>query len=261
MTEHSIALEAARAAGDILCAHFEKVTISQKASHNLLTEADLLSEQAVREIIRNAFPDHSFIGEETAAGNDLSAENLWIVDPLDGTTNYAHGIPHFSVSIAYAHRGEVKAAVVFDPLRRELFHAVKGDGAFLNDKPMNVSTRATVPEALVITGFYYDREETAGPTIDTLKKLFRANIRDMRRTGSAALDCAWVACGRCDAYYEYNLSVWDYAAGMLLVREAGGKCFDRLGNELALGSTGVVAVSRVLAEPVMEIVRWDSAGK
>jgi myo-inositol-1(or 4)-monophosphatase len=256
----SVARSAAERAGAIAVSLFEKARVSLKAVNNLVTDADLKAEQAAHAAITKVFPHDSFIGEETQQNKITGADRLWIVDPIDGTGNYAHGVPHFSVSVAYAERGDVKAGVVYDPLRREMFHAVKGEGAFLNNKRLACSPCASIAEALVVTGFYYDRAVTAQPTIDALSRLFGAQVRDVRRTGSAALDFAWVACGRFDAYYEYNLSVWDFAAGMLLVREAGGKCFDRRGEELRLDSTGVAASAPGLAARFMDIVRWAPAG-
>jgi myo-inositol-1(or 4)-monophosphatase len=202
------------------------------------------------------FPNHTILAEERYASADPLSNKIWIIDPLDGTNNYAHGIPHFSVSIAYAERGEVLAGVVFDPMRGELFSAAKEGGALLNGKRISISPTLLLSQSIITTGFYYDRGELMEKTLDTIKMLFKADIRGIRRLGSAALDLSWVACGRFDGYFEYQLSPWDFAAGMLIVEEAGGTCATRTGMPLRLTSKSVAVSNGKIHDKFLEIVKW-----
>jgi myo-inositol-1(or 4)-monophosphatase len=250
------AVEAARAAGTIIANQFNSVAAVEKSSNNLVTETDIASENEIAAIVGKTFPSHSMLAEERRGNTGVLADHLWIVDPLDGTNNYAHGIPHFCVSIAYAERGEVLAGAVFDPMRGDMFTAEKGGGAFLNGARISVSSTSLVSESIITTGFYYDRGELMEKTLGAIHSLFKANIRGIRRLGSAALDLCWVACGRFDGYFEYRLSPWDFAAGMLLVREAGGRCSDRAGNKLMLTSDGVAVSNGRIHEEFLGVVKW-----
>jgi myo-inositol-1(or 4)-monophosphatase len=254
------AKEAARAAGDCLMGMLGKATVSEKGmTQNLVTEADLAAEQLVTELIRSRFPSHQFLLEEGQSTGGADAEHLWIIDPLDATNNFAHNIPHFSVSIAYANRGEIRAGVVLDPTRNELFHASLGSGTFLNDKPVHVTGATRLEECIVGTGFYYDRGAMMKRTLDSIHTLFSRNVRGIRRMGSAAIDIAWVACGRFDGFFEYRLEPWDYSAGMLLVREAGGRCTDRSGAPLQINSRSVIATNGRVHQLIEDAVRWNDA--
>ena len=198
------------------------VEISQKAARNLVTTADLAAEKAIIETIKARFPDHKILAEESSGGvttSDFGVGPVWVIDPIDGTTNYAHGHGHVGVSIAYAVDGTVLAGAVLSPFHGELFTATKGGGAFLNDRPIQTSQTREISEALIATGFPYDRS-TIDDICARLLKIVR-NCRDVRRLGAASLDIAWVACGRLDAYYEETLNPWDGAAGCLIAREAG----------------------------------------
>jgi myo-inositol-1(or 4)-monophosphatase len=241
-----------------LIASFEgKGKISQKNSaFNLVTQADTEAEKLITGILKEGLPGSSILAEESYYSEDINKEKLWIVDPLDGTNNFAHGIPQFSVSIAYAESGQVKAGVVFDINRNELFCAEEGAGAFLNEKRISVSERKNLTEAIVSTGFYYDRGELVDKTLLAVKHLLKANVHGIRRFGSAALDLCWVACGRFDAYFEYTLSPWDYAAGMLIIREAGGCFCDRMGKKGGLESRSVICSNSLLNEEIINMVRW-----
>jgi myo-inositol-1(or 4)-monophosphatase len=254
------AVDAAHAAGRIAVRRFRNAAAFEKSRNNLVTQADLECEAEIVSLIGKEFPLHAVLAEERHEGTDVGAENLWIVDPVDGTNNYAHGIPHFCVSIAYARRGEVLAGVVFDPMRNELFAAEKAGGAFLNGQRIEVAQTGRLAESIITTGFYYDRGMLMERTLDTIRSLFRAEIRGIRRLGSAALDLCWVACGRFDGYFEYRLSPWDFAAGMLIVREAGGKCSDSKGNELALTSRSVTVSNGKIHDEFLGIVKWEEAG-
>ncbi|MBN1128465.1 MAG: inositol monophosphatase [Chitinispirillaceae bacterium] len=250
-----LAAEAARRAGDLLISMFGKAGIMEKgAPHNLVTEADCRAEEQIVGFLDREAPGSSFYGEESLDKACLDAERLWIIDPLDGTTNYAQNIPHFGVSIAYADRGILLAGVVYDPLRRELFSASAGKGALCNGAPANVSRKSRLNESLIATGFYYDRGVTMEKTLAALHALFRADIRCMRRMGSASLDLAWLACGRYDAYFEYTLSAWDFAAGLLIVREAGGLADNIDGTPADLQAKGLLCSNGLVHDAFLKRV-------
>ena len=218
----NIAIRAARAAGDSIVRQMDRVgdiSIESKGKNDFVTEADKNAEEIIIYTIKNTYPEHAFLGEET--GQRGESDFLWIIDPLDGTTNFLHGLPHFAVSIALQHKGVLEQAVVYDPLRQELFTASKGKGALLNNRKIRVSSKTSLDGALLGTGFPY-RDETAMINfIDSFKALF-PTIAGIRRAGVASLDLAYVACGRLDGFWEYNLKPWDIAAGALLIQEAGG---------------------------------------
>lgn len=231
--ELEVALEAARQAGGIqLEGMGREIEKKYKGPSDIVTEIDLACEKAVIETIGAAFPDDSFLAEEggeTRPGSDRQ----WIVDPLDGTTNYAHRFPRFCVSIALAVEGKVMVGVVRDAAGGETFRAVRGGGAFLNDKPIRASETPTVEESLICTGFSYDKGKTLEHDLAIyLKVLPRA--QSMRRTGSAALDLCDVAAGRLDAFWEHNLNAWDIAAGSLIIEEAGGRWSGLRGEQVGL---------------------------
>lgn len=252
------AIEAAHAATSVLKQHFGSPEIEHKDgdTHNLVTQADLGAEAAVLRVIEAAFPDHEVLGEEGLSSGELSSKQLWVVDPLDGTTNYAQGIPQFCTAISYVQDGQVQVGVVLDPCRNELFRAVRGKGAFMNDEPIRVSRRNQLSDAVVATGFYYDRGELMQRTLSSIESLFKENIRGIRRLGSAALDQCWVANGRMDAFFEYQLSPWDYAAASLIVEEAGGRCAARDGSPLQLDSGSLIATNSELHDAIASVVRW-----
>ena len=252
-----IAKEAARKAGQVINEQQGKASISEKSASNLLTEADLAAQETIIEMVRSHFPDHSIIAEEQDLQGKSDAPDQWIIDPLDGTNNYAHTIPHYSISIAYARSGRVEVGVVFDPVRDEMFTALRGGGAFLNGKQVRVSEASTLREAIVATGFYYDRGRIMRKTLDSIEKLFDVNIHGIRRFGTASLDLCWVACGRFDAYFEYTLSMWDFAAGMLILEEAGGICTDQAGKELDLNSSGLAVSNGNFHAEFLAVVAWN----
>ncbi len=255
----NIALKAARRSGQVVMGKQGKASISEKAANNLVTEADLAAQDIIVEMISSQFPDHNIIAEEQDLEIKSSAPETWIIDPLDGTNNYAHMIPHFSISIAYARSGQVEAGVVYDPVRDEMFTALRGGGAYMNGKPVRVSGARNLREAVVATGFYYDRGRIMRKTLSSIEKLFEANIHGIRRFGTASLDLCWVACGRFDAFFEYTLSVWDFAAGMLIVEEAGGQCTDQEGKALDLNSGGLVVSNGNFHDDFLAIVGWAGA--
>ncbi len=252
----AVAEQAAREAGEYLRTVQPQIT-GEKSAGNLVTAADLHAEQLILRRIRQEFPDHAVLSEETTADVPLDSDQLWIVDPLDGTNNFAHQIPQFCVSIAFAMRGTVRAGVVFDPNRSELFSCSAGQGALLNGSPIAVAARKALAQAIVSTGFYYDRGELMRHTLRSIDALFTAGIRGIRRFGSAALDLCWVACGRTDGYFEYQLAPWDFAAGAFVVQSAGGICSDRNGLPLRLDSPGVLAASRSVYAELRRHVQWN----
>jgi len=203
--------------------------VSFKGRINLVTEADLASERYIIKAIEKKFPNHSILAEEESAKNKAS-EFKWIIDPLDGTTNFAHGFPFYCVSIALEYRGEIILGVVYDPQREELFHATIGGGSFLNGKKIHVTEETKLSRALLATGFPYD---IGSSNEDNLKNFarFAKVARGIRRPGSAALDLCYLACGRIDGFWELKLSPWDTAAGKLIVEEAGGKVTDFNGEK------------------------------
>ena len=258
--ELGLALEAARQAGACILKHYEAPEIRQKASHNLVTEADLEAEEIITGLIHDKFPDHALLAEEGQFDTSLASEHLWLIDPLDGTNNYAHHFSHFCVSIAYANKGEPKIGVVYDPVRDEMFSACRGAGAELNGKPIFTSSAQILQEALVGTGFYYERGFVVDLTLKKIRELFNINIHGIRRTGAAALDLCWVAAGRLDAFFEYVLSPWDFAAASLIIQEAGGRVTDRCGRDLRLDSKGIVASNKFLLESLLAVVHWPEKG-
>jgi myo-inositol-1(or 4)-monophosphatase len=234
---------------------FGHVTVSAKGSDkNTVTEADIQSESFIRDAIKEKYPHHLFLGEESEDAVSLKSDHLWIVDPLDGTNNFSCGLPHYSVSIAYARGGDIVAGAVYDPSRKELFSAEKNHGAFLNGKRLQCSPRRSMGQALICTGFYYDRGDMMRSTLKSIERLFDRDIRGLRRTGSAALDLSWTAAGRFDGFFEYELHPWDFAAGLLLVREAGGRTCDTEGRAAGLNSGGIIAGSSLLFDAFSSVV-------
>jgi myo-inositol-1(or 4)-monophosphatase len=220
----NFAIETVRDAGQILLEKFgRKINVSKKGDINLVTEADLASEELIIERIKSYYPKHSILAEEAGNAVVIGGENKWkwVIDPLDGTTNFAHGYPCFCVTMALEHDAEIVIGVTFDPTRDEMFAAERGRGATLNGKPIRVSETEDLSEALIVTGFPYDFKRRA----DFARHLteFLLQSRGVRRDGSAAIDMAYVACGRFDGFWEEGLNPWDMAAGLLLIEEAGGQ--------------------------------------
>lgn len=253
---------AALAAGEVLRRNFEKPHhITLKSAIDPVTESDLASQQAIIGIIQQTFPDHGILAEEvlerTGPGPAYSGSPLsprWIIDPLDGTVNFAHGFPMFCVSIAFEAEGQVTYGVVYDPLRQELFEAKKGGGAFLNRRPLRVSQVSRLEAALLATGFPYDIRERLPLTLARLGQLLGA-AQGVRRAGSAALDLAYVAAGRLDGFWEENLKPWDTAAGVLMVTESGGRLSRFDGGPYTLDSENLVASNGRLHEALLEKIR------
>ncbi len=251
------AFEAAEAGGRVVMDFFRRgVDIRQKeggAAFDLVSDADLQSEQAVAKTILAAFPGHEILGEELNSGSAL-AEDLWIIDPLDGTNNFAHRIPHFAVSIAYFHKGEAACGVVVNPVRGDWYWATRGGGAFHNGRRLSVNSHTSLSQTMVGVGFYYDRGAMMEATLKSIHEFFKQQIHGIRRFGAAALDLCQVADGQFGVFFEYQLSPWDFAAGGLILEEAGGKITDGKGNPLPIAKTSVLASNARLHSGALEIV-------
>lgn len=237
----NIAVKAARRAGSIInraTRNLDIVVVKEKVANDYVSEVDHEAEQSIIKTLLDAYPDHSILAEESGAAG--KSEYQWIIDPLDGTTNFLHGFPQYSVSIALMHKGMVTQAVVYDPSRNDLFTATRGRGAMLNDTRLRVSKRAQLKSSLVGTGFPFRQLEHIDPYLAMLREMMKSTS-GVRRPGAAALDLAYVAAGRLDGFWELGLSPWDMAAGALLITEAGGLVGDLEGNEGYLKSGNIVA--------------------
>lgn len=254
--ELTVAEEAARAAGKVLIRAFEEgIAHRSKDVSNLVTDADLDAERTIVEHIRKVFPAHEILGEEEQQHGDVDADHLWIVDPLDGTNNFAHRLPHFAVSIAYYRKGTAECGVVLNPMTGDLFTAIRGGGAFRNGQAVRVAEHSNLNQAIVGVGFYYDRGAMMEATLRAVGDFFRQNIHGIRRFGTAALDLCMVGCGQFGAFFEYQLSPWDFAAGRLFIEEAGGTVTDGLGEPLPLAVSSLLASNGILHESSLAIVR------
>ena len=232
-----IAAQIAREAGAIQMGYLNKVAFESKGEQDLVTIADRAAETLICERLRSHFPSHGIVAEE-GSGHVSGSGYRWFVDPLDGTTNFAHGFPHFNVSMGLEKDGELIAGVIYDPNRDELFAAEKGAGAHLNNRPIKTSNARTVKTSLVATGFP-STKRSQNVNIHFYYQLAMIS-HGIRRAGAAALDFAYVACGRLEAFWEFKLNPWDMAAGILIVREAGGTCSDMFGNPVDLHGEHVV---------------------
>ncbi|AJE45995.1 inositol monophosphatase family protein [Celeribacter indicus] len=253
----NVMIKAARAAGRSLVKDFrevENLQVSSKGAGDFVSRADIRAEEIIREILMEARPNYGWVGEESKPVEGKDPTRRWIVDPLDGTTNFLHGLPHWSVSIALEHRGEVVSGVVFDPAKGELFWAEKGAGAWMNDGRIRVSGRTKMIEAVFATGLPFGGRGDLPETLRDLARLLPATA-GVRRWGSAALDLAYVAAGRYDGYWERRLNAWDMAAGLLIVREAGGFVEGIRPEENPLEAGEIVCGNEALFERFAGIIR------
>ena len=252
----TVALDAARQAGAILEDYARKgFRVEHKDTLNLVTDADTHSEQAIVEAIGRAFPDHEILAEERGKAGSRS-DFKWIIDPLDGTTNFAHGFPAYAVSIGVEYRGRVFFGVVFDPTRQELFVGERGGGATLNGRPIRVSRATVLKKALLVTGFAYDIHTTRC-NLDHFAN-FAVRAQGMRRMGAAAIDLCYVACGRFDGFWELKLNPWDTAAGSLIVTEAGGRMSDFKGGAFSIYGPELVASNGLFHDQMVEVLNLPS---
>lgn len=250
----NIAIMAARKAGSVILRHLDRLgtlTVSHKSRNDYVSEVDRLAEEEIIRAIHKAYPDHAILAEESGkrSGNDYQ----WIIDPLDGTTNYLHGFPQFAVSIALCHRGKVEHGCVYDPLREELFTASRGSGAFLNDRRIRVSAARTLEGTLIGTGFPFKQQQHLNTYLEMFKVLHRESA-GIRRAGSAALDLAYVAAGRLDGFWEIGLNPWDMAAGALLIQEAGGMVGDFRGGDAYQESGNIVAGNPKVYQAILQAI-------
>jgi myo-inositol-1(or 4)-monophosphatase len=255
LTDHyDFAVQLAEKAGHILLDRYYsdfKISYKSKNKTDLVTEVDHLAENFIIGAIKKKFPKHAILSEESGALGAKKSDFRWIIDPLDGTVNYAHGFPHFSVSVALEYRGEIVIGVVNAPYFEQVFRAAKGNGVFLNDIQIGVSSARSLDVSLLTTGFPYQQRERNLPYFEH----FLLKSRGMRRLGSAALDLAYVAWGRVDAYWEIAIKAWDIAAGKLLVEEAGGKVTNMDGSAFDLNGENVLATNGFLHEQMIENIR------
>jgi myo-inositol-1(or 4)-monophosphatase len=250
----NIAIRAARSAGDLILRSSDNVgqlRVDQKGKNDYASEVDRMAEREIINIIKTAYPDHAILAEESGEhqGNDF----VWVIDPLDGTTNFLHGFPQYSVSIALKHKGRLEVGVIYDPLRDELFTARRGGGAMLNSRRLRVTRQTSLKGALIGTGFPFKTEQH----LDAYLGMFRAITIDsagIRRAGSAALDLAYVAAGRLDGFWEIGLMEWDMAAGILLIKEAGGVVTDFSFNDTYLQSGNVIAGSPKMHQIMYQLI-------
>lgn len=253
----NVAMMAAREAGELIMRSIDKIdqlTIEEKDKNNYVSEVDKAAEQTIIRAIKKYYPDHAILAEESGRNNNKS-DFEWIIDPLDGTTNYLHQFPQFSISIAVLEKGRIVHGVVFDPARDEMFYASRGQGARLNNRRIRVTEQKTLNNALLATGFPYYEFDYIDSYLASFKA-FMLSTAGIRRAGSAALDLAYVAAGRVDGYWEFNLKPWDIAAGILLVREAGGLCTDFAGGDNQLESGNVLACTpKLMKEMTQTLVK------
>ena len=257
----NIAVGAAHAAGEIMRRHFQQVDaipIIRKARHDYVSEVDRACEAEIVREIKRFFPDHAFLCEES--GSSGAGSTVWVIDPLDGTSNYLHGLPHFAVSIAQQVNGRTEHGVIYDPMRDELFTASRGGGAFLNNKRLRVSARIELDGAILATAFPFRNREH----LQAYGRIFQAvfeKVEDFRRCGTACLDLAWTAAGRIDGFFEIGLKPWDVAAGALIVREAGGVVMSFSGDDDVENSGTLIAAPYKLMTPLRKIIqaRWTSS--
>ncbi len=248
-------LHAAEIGVGVLAKHHRRLkSIEKKGAIDLVTKADRESERRVFEYLRKRHPDHALIGEEGWNGDRPEGGYAWVLDPLDGTTNYAHGLDHYSLSLGVLRDGEPVAGIVMDPLRGHIYHAFKGRGALRNRDRLRVSSTAVLGESLIATGFPYDRRQRLKDLMKVLAA-FLERTHGIRRFGSAAMDLALVAAGQFDGYYEPRLHVWDVVAGILLVTEAGGKVTDYDGQPVDLFNPSVVAANPKIHKEMLKVLR------
>ena len=250
------AVDCVTEAGDILLDYHNRLhslQIQAKGRFDYVTEADLAAQDVIIKLIHSRHPEHEILAEENNGSQGQNA-NRWLVDPLDGTANFIHGFPVFAVSVALEYENSIVVGAIYDPCRRELFLAQKGQGATLNGRPLQISKRQTVDEALIATAFPWRHKSVLSRYLEGFTQIF-SRVSDVRRGGSAALDLAYVACGRCEGYWELGLSPWDIAAGHLLVLEAGGYITDFNGEDNHIWAGDVVAGNPAIHTFLLEIIR------
>lgn len=254
----NIAMNAARRAGQVITRNLDKLdtlVVEAKDHHDFVTEVDLLAERMIIDTIQKAYPDHGILGEESGAIEGLQNEITWIIDPLDGTTNYIHGLPHFAVSIAVKIKNRIEYGLVYDPIRQEFFTAARGNGTRLNEsRRLRVSSCKVLDDAILGTGFIRKTQRAVEQHKTMLNELITRHVF-LRHSGAATLDLAYIAAGRLDGYWETSLKPWDMAAGALLIKEAGGLVSDAMGTEDYLETGSIVAANPALFKILLPMVR------
>jgi len=252
----TIAVRAARAAGNVIMRNvdrLDRLTVEVKARNDFVSRVDRDAEQQIIEQIHQSYPDHGILADESGL-TERNSEFQWIIDPLDGTTNFLHGFPQFSVSIALQHKNRLEVAVVFDPLKNEMFTAARGEGAQLNDRKIRATAQKGLPGALIGTGFPFRHPQHLEAYLSSFRAI-HLEAAGIRRAGSAALDLAYVAAGRMDGFWELGLNSWDMAAGALLVREAGGIVTDFDGDGNYLDTGNVIAAAPKVYQPMFDAIK------
>lgn len=253
----NIAVRAARRAGDIIARsaeHVDGLTVTSKSHNDFVSEVDRRAEQEIINIIHKAYPHHAIMAEESGEHQAGSDTYQWIIDPLDGTTNFLHGFPQYAVSIALMVKGQLDQAVVYDPVSQDLYTASRGGGAQLNNRRIRVARRTELEGTLIGTGFPFRRPDLLDPYLDTFRAM-APKVADIRRAGSAALDLAYVAAGRLDGFWEFGLSPWDMAAGALLIQEAGGTVGDFGGGQNYLASGNIVGGNLKVYDAILKTIQ------
>ncbi|HAO23499.1 MAG TPA: inositol monophosphatase [Desulfobacteraceae bacterium] len=247
------AIAAAYKAGELICSFLGHADIRKKGDIDLVTQADTGSEKIIIDAIRARFPDHAILAEESGQ-NIGNADFCWIIDPLDGTTNFAHQLPLFSVSIGFSYKGKIAAGVVFNPVSGELFTATQGNGAQLNGRPIQVSGTEKISESLLVSGFPYNFKEIFDPLMMRFSNCMKA-AQAVRRLGSASLDLCYVACGRFEGFWEQNLKPWDTAAGLLIAQEAGATVTDFSGNPYTTDQKEILATNGKIHNNMLALLK------
>ena len=248
----TIAVRAARKAGDFVIRESDKIsTVQSKSQNDYVTNVDEAAESLIIDTLSHSYPDHSFLGEES--GQTGESDYQWVIDPIDGTSNFIRKVPHWAISIALNYKGRTEVAVVYDPIKEELFTAVRGRGAQFNGKRIRVSNSKGLEHSLLATGFPFRSEHRLDEYMSIFSKLF-PHCSDMRRSGSAALDLAYVAAGRFDGFWEFDLKEWDTAAGTLLVTEAGGMISDIKGNPNHLEGNSIIAANPKAFKAMLKLI-------
>lgn len=262
----NIAVRAARKAGTLIERAFDEIShlqVEHKGKNDFVTEVDRASEKIIIETLKKSYPDHNIIGEESGTiSGDPDCPYQWIIDPLDGTTNFVFGVPHFAISIACLHDGKIAHAVIYDPIKKEEFTASRGRGAQLNGKRIRVSNRAYLKNALIATGFPYktNQESLLDNYLGMLKSI-SLEAAGIRRAGAASLDLAYIAAGRYDGFWEFDLQPWDIAAGELIIQEAGGLSSDFTGNHNQLKSGHIVAGNPKIFKAILQKIQPHLTGR
>ena len=257
----NVAIAAAEKAGEFMrrnLLHVSSIPVTRKARHDYVSEVDRTCEAEIVREISHFYPDHAILAEESGASGE--SDYQWIIDPLDGTSNYLHGLPHFAVSISQQFQGRTEHAVVFDPIRDEMFTATRGSGAYLNKERIRVSQRTELDGAILATAFPFRKREHMPVYMEMFNEIWE-QAEDFRRAGTASLDLAWTAAGRVDGYFEIGLKPWDVSAGALLVREAGGVVNDFAGKDDVENSDSILAASYKMMTELRRIIepKWKAA--